>query len=163
MQSAREVSVLVSVSHSRMVISERDQFIEQIRDYNLHLRDVEMYSHLENALGYSDYSIILTNVSRWIELICAESQDAEKDSKQNLGEFPVQPFSEINLRRKYSTQTAYVITKNTWWNEFETGQHERLPLKIRSCLQCFAELAFTETLSLSHFGFYTDESFTADV
>ena len=57
MQSAREVSVLVSVSHSRMVISERDQFIEQIRDYKKHLREIEIYSHLENTLQDARYVI----------------------------------------------------------------------------------------------------------
>ena len=50
MQSAREVAVLVSVSHSRLMISELDQFIEQLRDYKVHLRDVEIYSHLKNTL-----------------------------------------------------------------------------------------------------------------
>ena len=57
MQSAREVSVLVSVSHSRMVISERDQFIEQIRDYKKHLREIEIYSHLENTLVRSTQTL----------------------------------------------------------------------------------------------------------
>ena len=57
MQSAREVSVLVSVSHSRMVISDRDQFIEQIRDYKKHLREIEIYSHLENTLVRSTQTL----------------------------------------------------------------------------------------------------------
>ena len=43
-------SVLVSVRHSRVIISEMDQLIEQIRNDKLHLREVEMYSHLKNTL-----------------------------------------------------------------------------------------------------------------
>ena len=53
---AREFAVLLKVRRSRMTISESYQVIEQIRDYNVHLRGFEMYSHLKKTLECPDYS-----------------------------------------------------------------------------------------------------------
>ena len=44
--SARDVTILVEVKHTRMAVSESDQHTELGRDYSLQLKDIERSSHL---------------------------------------------------------------------------------------------------------------------